>query len=145
MRHAAKSPKATQSRSKPPKWCRVQSGTHPRCAPTGSRVERARIGFPVEVRFAAADGCWLSTAYGRDSGYIAVHQYHRREHERYFRAVEDIARSVDGRPHWGKIHYRDAASLADSYPRFGDFVALRDRLDPVRVFGNAYLDRVLDS
>jgi FAD-linked oxidoreductase len=104
-----------------------------------------RIGFPVEVRFAAADACWLSTAYGRDSGYIAVHQYHRREHERYFRAVEAIARSVDGRPHWGKLHYRDAASLATTYPRFGDFVALRDRLDPGRTFGNAYLERVLGS
>jgi L-gulono-1,4-lactone dehydrogenase len=101
------------------------------------------IGFPVEVRFAAADGCWLSTAYGRETGYIAVHQYHRRDHETYFRAVEAIARSVDGRPHWGKVHYRDAASLAATYPRFGDFVALRDRLDPSRVFGNAYLERVL--
>ncbi len=72
-----------------------------------------------------------------------MHQYHRRDHERYFRAVEAIARSVDGRPHWGKLHYRDAASLAATYPRFGDFVALRDKLDPQRVFGNDYLARVL--
>ncbi|HZZ96374.1 MAG TPA: D-arabinono-1,4-lactone oxidase [Jatrophihabitantaceae bacterium] len=102
-----------------------------------------QIGFPVEVRFAAADEVWLSTAYGRASGYVAVHQYHRRDHERYFRAVEDIAKAVDGRPHWGKLHYRDAASLAAGYPRFGDFVALRDKLDPQRVFGNDYLARVL--
>ena len=102
-----------------------------------------RVGFPVEVRFAAADGCWLSTAYGRDTGYIAVHQYHRRDHDAYFRAFEAIAREVDGRPHWGKVHYRDAASLAETYPCFDDFVALRDRLDPHRVFGNAYLETVL--
>jgi L-gulonolactone oxidase len=101
------------------------------------------IGFPVEVRFAAADDVWLSTAYGRPSGYVAVHQYHRRDHERYFRAVEDIAKSVDGRPHWGKLHYRDASSLRATYPRFADFVALRDKLDPHRVFGNEYLVRVL--
>lgn len=31
------------------------------------------------------------------------------------------------------------------YPRFGDFLALRDRLDPDRVFDNAYLRRVLGS
>ncbi len=104
---------------------------------------REHIGFPVEVRFAAADGCWLSTAYGRDTGYLAVHQYHRRDHDAYFRAVEAIAREVDGRPHWGKLHYRDAASLAATYPRFTDFVALRDRLDPTRKFGNAYLETVL--
>ena len=102
-----------------------------------------RIGFPVEVRFAAADDLWLSTAHGRQSGYIAVHQYIRRDHEAYFAAVEAIARSVDGRPHWGKLHSRSAASLRGTYPRFDDFVALRDELDPHRIFANPYLDRVL--
>ena len=104
-----------------------------------------RIGFPVEVRFAAADDIWLSTAHGRDTGYVAVHQYHRRDHARYFRAVEEIAMSVGGRPHWGKLHERDADSLRAAYPRFHDFVAVRDRLDPNRVFGNGYLERVLGS
>ncbi len=104
-----------------------------------------RIGFPVEVRFAAADDIWLSTAYGRDTGYVAVHQYHERQHEPYFRAVEAIARSMDGRPHWGKLHYRYAASLREAYPHFDDFLAVRDKLDPDRVFGNDYLARVLGS
>ncbi len=63
--------------------------------------------------------------------------------QRYFDAVEAIARSVGGRPHWGKLHRRDAASLRECYPRFDDFVALRDRLDPDRVFGNDYLEQVL--
>lgn len=102
-----------------------------------------RIGFPVEVRFAAADDIWLSTAQGRDSGYIAVHQYHRREHDSYFRAVEAIAKDAAGRPHWGKLHYRDAGSLRAAYGHFDDFVAVRDKLDPDRRFGNAYLDQVL--
>jgi L-gulonolactone oxidase len=102
-----------------------------------------QIGFPVEVRFAAADDIWLSTAYGRETGYVAVHQYHRREYEPYFRAVEAIAQAAGGRPHWGKIHYRDAESLREVYPRFADFVAVRDRLDPDRRFGNDYLARVL--
>ena len=104
-----------------------------------------RVGFPVEVRFAAADDIWLSTAYGRDTGYVAVHQYYRRQHEPYFRAVEAIARAVDGRPHWGKLHYRHALSLHETYPHFEDFVAVRDKLDPERVFGNDYLARVLGS
>ena len=102
-----------------------------------------QIGFPVEVRFAAADDIWLSTAQGRDTGYIAVHQYHRREHEPYFRAVEAIAKDVAGRPHWGKLHYRDAASLREAYEHFDEFVAVRDKLDPERRFGNAYLEQVL--
>ena len=35
--------------------------------------------------------------------------------------------------------------LSERYPRFGDFLAARDRLDPQRVFRNAYLDRVLGA
>jgi L-gulonolactone oxidase len=101
------------------------------------------VGFPVEVRFAAADDVWLSTASGRESGYVAVHQYHRREHERYFAAVEAIARSLGGRPHWGKLHARTAEDLRPAYPHFDDFVAVRDKLDPERRFGNEYLTRVL--
>jgi FAD-linked oxidoreductase len=104
-----------------------------------------RIGFPIEVRFAASDDIWLSTAQGRDTGYVAVHQYHRREHEPFFRAVEKIATQHDGRPHWGKLHYRDAASLRNTYEHHGDFTAVRDKLDPQRTFGNEYLSRVLGS
>ena len=41
------------------------------------------------------------------------------------------------------MHTRTAADLAPAYPRFGDFLALRDRFDPDRVFANPYLRRVL--
>ena len=104
-----------------------------------------RISFPIEVRSAAADDLWMSTASGRASGYIAVHRFFRENEERYFRAVEAIMRAHDGRPHWGKMHYRTADDLRPAYPRFDDFVALRDRLDPDRVFGNSYLERVLGA
>ena len=102
-----------------------------------------RISFPVEVRFAAADDRWLSTAHGRASGYIAVHRYWREDPTEYFEAVEQIMVDFGGRPHWGKMHTLDASILRSRYPRFEDFVALRDRLDPERMFANAYLDRVL--
>ncbi|MEV0152993.1 D-arabinono-1,4-lactone oxidase [Micromonospora sp. NPDC050686] len=102
-----------------------------------------KVLFPVEVRFTAADDIWLSHGYGRDSVYLAVHQYVGMPYEPYFRAFERVATELGGRPHWGKLHWRDAASLAPAYPRFADFLALRDRLDPGRVFGNGYLDRVL--
>ncbi|GAA1677846.1 D-arabinono-1,4-lactone oxidase [Microbacterium lacus] len=102
-----------------------------------------RISFPVEVRFAAADDLWLSTASGRASAYIAVHRYWREDPTEYFHAVEQIMLGFGGRPHWGKMHTLDAAALRDRYPRFGDFVALRDRLDPARMFANRHLDRIL--
>ncbi len=101
--------------------------------------------FPVEVRFLAADDVWLSTAYGRDTAYVAVHQYHRMEHARYFAAFEAIVAEHAGRPHWGKLHSLDAERLRPLYPRFDDFLAVRRRLDPTGLFGNAYLERVLGS
>lgn len=102
-----------------------------------------RVEFPLEVRVAAGDDLWMSTAHGRASGYIAVHRYWRVDPTEYFRALEEVLLAHDGRPHWGKMHTLDAASLRPRYPRFDDFVALRDRLDPHRMFRNPYLDRVL--
>lgn len=102
-----------------------------------------RIEFPIEVRVAAADDLWLSTAAGRASGYVAVHRYAGSDATDYFAAVEEVMLAHEGRPHWGKLHSLDAAALRPRYPRFDDFTALRDRLDPDRLFGNAYLERVL--
>jgi len=104
-----------------------------------------RISFPIEVRVAPGDDLWLSTAYGRDSAYIAIHIFRASAHEEYFHAVEDVMTAAGGRPHWGKMHTRDAGYLRDAYPRFAEFVALRDTLDPERRFGNAYLEQVLGS
>lgn len=102
-----------------------------------------RISFPVEVRAAAADKLLLSTAHGRESGYIAVHRYWRDLDHEYFREAEAVLRAHDGRPHWGKMHTRDADSLRSTYPEFDAFLAVRARLDPDHVFANPYLDRVL--
>ncbi|MGW5528329.1 D-arabinono-1,4-lactone oxidase [Streptomyces xanthochromogenes] len=108
-------------------------------------VERSplRVSFPVEVRTAPADDIALSTASGRETAYIAVHMYRGTPYQAYFTAVERIMTAHAGRPHWGKIHTRDAAYFAEVYPRFTEFTALRDRLDPDRRFANAYLRRVL--
>jgi len=101
------------------------------------------VTFPVEVRVAAADDIPLSTASGRDSAYVAVHVYRGQPHEAYFGAVEAVMTALGGRPHWGKLHTRTATQLRELYPAFDDFVALRDRVDPERLFTNAYLERVL--
>jgi FAD-linked oxidoreductase len=99
--------------------------------------------LPVEVRVAAADDIWLSTAYGRDSAYIAVHQYVGMPFRAYFDLFESIASAAGGRPHWGKLHTMDAAALRERYPRFDDFNTLRASVDPEGRFGNPYTERVL--
>ncbi|MCU1462543.1 MAG: putative FAD-linked oxidase [Acidimicrobiales bacterium] len=102
-----------------------------------------KISFPVEVRFTAADDIPLSTAYGEERCYIAVHVYRGMLWEQYFRGVEAIMKAVGGRPHWGKMHYRTAADLAPVYPEWDRFQAVRARLDPDGRFANQYTDRVL--
>ncbi len=104
-----------------------------------------RVSFPVEVRTAPADDITLSTASGRDSAYIAVHMVKGTPFQRYFTAAERIFTAHEGRPHWGKVHTRDAEYFAQVYPRFGEFTELRDRLDPDRRFQNDYLRRVLGA
>ncbi len=102
------------------------------------------VPFPIEVRTVAADNALLSTAAGRDSGFVAVHMFEEMAFEPYFRAVEAVMDELDGRPHWGKRHFQSAATLRGRYPEWERFQAVRRRLDPEGRFANAYTERVLD-
>ncbi len=106
---------------------------------TGSGLD---IGFPIEVRVTAADDIPLSMSYGRASCFIAVHVFVGQPYEQYFRGVERIVDAVGGRPHWGKLHFQSADTLAPRYPRWEQFQAARRRLDPDGRFANTYTERV---
>lgn len=103
------------------------------------------VSFPVEIRVAPADDVPLSTAYDRPTFYLAFHTHRNADHGAYFALMEAVMRDHDGRPHWGKLHTRTADDLTELYPRFEEFLELRHRLDPDRVFSNPYLRRVLGS
>jgi FAD-linked oxidoreductase len=103
------------------------------------------VPFPIEVRTAAPDDAFLSTAAGQESGFVAVHMYRGMAWEPYFRAVEAIMDELGGRPHWGKRHFQSAASLRPRYPDWDRFQAVRARLDPEGRFANDWTDRVLGS
>ncbi|BBL80781.1 L-gulonolactone oxidase [Rubrobacter xylanophilus] len=103
---------------------------------------RPAVHFPIECRFVAADDAWLSPAYGRDSAYIAVHQYRGMSYEAYFRAVEEVLVSHGGRPHWGKLHRRRAEDLASSYPAWERWLDVRGRVDPRGALLNPHLRRL---
>jgi L-gulonolactone oxidase len=107
------------------------------------RSNRYPVFFPIEMRVSAGDDALLSPAHERDSAFVAVHQYRGMEWRPYFEAVEAIMADYGGRPHWGKRHFQTAATLAPLYPRWADFAAARDELDPARVFANEYTERVL--
>ncbi|MFC5181534.1 D-arabinono-1,4-lactone oxidase [Actinomadura harenae] len=101
-----------------------------------------KISFPIEVRLLPEEDAWLSMAHGRRTAFIAVHVYHRDDHADYFRGVEEVLTGLGGRPHWGKMHTRDAAYLETVYPRFKDFQAIRNEVDPDRRFANPYTRQV---
>lgn len=107
--------------------------------------ERFAVPFPVEVRTVAADDAFLSTASGRDSGFVAVHMYRGMAWEPYFRAVEAIMDELGGRPHWGKRHFQTATTLRSRYPEWDAFQRVRARLDPAGVFANEWTERVLGA
>ena len=107
------------------------------------RSRNFAVPFPIEVRTVAPDDALLSTAAGRDSGFVAVHMYRGMAWEPYFRAVEAIMDELGGRPHWGKRHFQTAATLRPRYPDWDRFQAVRARLDPEGRFANAWTDRVL--
>ncbi|QGK68216.1 FAD-binding protein [Allosaccharopolyspora coralli] len=99
--------------------------------------------FPVEVRVAAPDDMWLSTAHRRQTAYVAVHQYRGMPFKEWFDVLQSLAGAVGGRPHWGKMHHLDAETLRERYPRFDDFRRVRAEVDPDGLLRNRYLDRVL--
>ena len=107
--------------------------------------EQLLVSFPIEARVVAPDDITLSTASGRETAYFAIHMFKGESFERYFRAVEARMRELDGRPHWGKMHWRTAEDLRPVYPRFDEFLAQREATDPGRVFTNSYLDQVLGA
>lgn len=107
------------------------------------RTNRYPVFFPIEMRVSAGDDASLSPAHGRDTAYVAVHQYRGMEWRPYFEATEEIMDSYGGRPHWGKRHFQTAAALGPRYPAWEEFQRARDTLDPQRVFTNEYTQRVL--
>ena len=102
-----------------------------------------QLSFPVEVRVVSPDDIPLSTAQGRATGYIAIHVYQGTPYDAYFQGVERIMDTYGGRPHWGKMHFQGHETLAERYPKWDEFQAVRRQLDPEGRFTNQYLERVL--
>lgn len=101
--------------------------------------------FPVEYRTVAADDVWMSVAYERPTVTISLHMDARHDDEPMFRAAEAIFADFEGRPHWGKVHYRTGAEMAALHPRWDDWWRARDEADPGGVFLNEALRSLRDD
>jgi len=97
-----------------------------------------------EIRTIAEDDLWLSGAFSRPT--VAFHftwSPHSEAVHPALEAIEEALLPFEARPHWGKVFRTPPERLREVFDRFDDFRALRDRVDPDRVFSNAYLDRVI--
>ncbi|MXV39062.1 FAD-binding protein [Flavobacteriaceae bacterium Ap0902] len=99
--------------------------------------------FPVEIRWVKADDIWLSPTYQRDAVYLAFHTYWKNHVPAYFYDMQEIAKKYEVRPHWGKMHNLEAAHFEKVYPKWHDFMEIRERLDPDQIFVGPYMSRLI--
>lgn len=104
--------------------------------------EGYQVHFPIEVRMVKGDDLWLSTAYERDSAYIAIHMYRGMPYEKYFQDMDSVLQVYEARPHWGKMHNMNMDQLQRLYPKLEAFLRLREQLDPTGLFLNAYFEKL---
>lgn len=118
------------------------------CLKAVCRVIRERdinVFFPVEFRYVAADDTLLSMFSGRAGASLSVHQYHKQDYRPLFNATEPVLRAHDGRPHWGKLHSLGTEQLRGLYPRFDEFLAIRQHFDPQGRLLNPHLRRLFGA
>ncbi|MFZ6687841.1 D-arabinono-1,4-lactone oxidase [Undibacterium sp. SXout11W] len=104
--------------------------------------QRHDVFFPLEFRFVKADDAWLSPFYQRETCSIAVHAAAGEAYQYLVQDIAPIFRKYQGRPHWGKLHAHQAADLSNLYPRWKDFLAIREHCDPHGRMLNPHLRQV---
>ncbi len=105
--------------------------------------ERLTVNFIVEARFVRGDAGWMSPAYGADVCQLGAYCYGHRTDD-YFAAFWRAMSQIPGaRPHWGKEMSHGLDEIRALWPQADAFRALRDELDPDRVFGSAFHTRIL--
>lgn len=105
-------------------------------------LKKARVPmfFPIEFRYVRGDDIWLSPFYQQDSVSISVHQFYKQDYRTVFNLAEPIFWKYGARPHWGKLHSLQAAELRELYPKWDEFMQLRQQLDPADKWLNPYLE-----
>lgn len=95
--------------------------------------------WAVEFRTQPGEDPLLSPTQGVESATISLHQAIEKPHEAFFRDAEPIFLAHGGRPHWGKLQHLSATQIANLYPEFRAFEAIRREMDPAGMFTNGYL------
>lgn len=97
----------------------------------------------TEIRTMCEDDLWLSPAYGVDT--VGIHFTWHRD-ERIFAvlpSIEERLLPLGARPHWGKVTVASPEEIRSAYPRYADFAALVDRVDPHGRCRSPFVSRLL--
>jgi FAD/FMN-containing dehydrogenase len=113
-------------------------------------AERRQLGevyqsSPISLRFVKASPAYMSMMHGRDTMMIELIQLTRTEGGyELLAAYEEALYELGGRPHWGQVNTLTGSHglVASMYPRYGDWLDVRRRLDPDGVFDSAFTKRV---
>ncbi|MBE5252482.1 D-arabinono-1,4-lactone oxidase [Mixta mediterraneensis] len=106
--------------------------------------------YPVILRCTGASSAWLSPAYGRPTCFFGFVVYYAddgslsQEGLHFLTDVEKLLAEEGGRPHWGKYYDDERYTWREIYPRWDEFRALRNQLDPQRRFSNDYIITLFD-
>lgn len=98
-----------------------------------------KVNFVVEIRFVKGDNIWLSPSYGRDVCYLAAYQHNTKRWDEFVDCFEELMTKYNGRPHWGKEFRVNSTMLSKRYPKWQDFTALMQEMDPDGMFQNDML------
>lgn len=104
-----------------------------------------KLRWPIEYRTLKADDAYLSTAFHRETVTISIHEGAKRDYENLFLAIEEIFKSFNGRPHWGKVHTHKSSDFERLYPDWKQFLQIREEFDPSGIFLNNYLRDVFGT
>jgi D-arabinono-1,4-lactone oxidase len=102
--------------------------------------------YAFEIYAGHASAFWLSPSYGRHSIRVDVFWFRtdKGDREKFYARYWELLRPFGFRLHWGKfLPEGEARYLRQRYPKWDDFMALRQKMDPDGVFLSSYWKRHL--
>jgi L-gulonolactone oxidase len=100
-----------------------------------------KINFIQEIRFTKADNYALSPCYGRDTIWVGCYLIGNNGWPELLADFEALARSYNGRPHWGKEFNTSKDHIEQQYPQMAEFKKLKNNLDPSGKFSNKMIEQ----
>lgn len=110
---------------------------------------RPHLHYPVILRCTGGSDSWLSPSYGTPTCYFGFVVYYAEDGSLapqgvgFLREVERLVAARGGRPHWGKYFDESLYDWPSLYPRWASFQGVREALDPMHRFDNAFTAALL--